>query len=152
MKTHIFVIDLLDNGGVRRRRVTREIEIGDSSNLYEFAEAIVHAYGFEFDHAFGFFSRTGNDYLHSERKYELFADMEDIAADHPESLNVRHTRVSDVWKILGDTMTFLFDYGDEWRFTVQLVRFGVAESKRTYPRILKKTGRAPEQYPAADGE
>jgi Plasmid pRiA4b ORF-3-like protein len=152
MKTHIFVVDLSDNERACRPRVAREIEIGESSNLYEFAEAIVHAYGFELDHAFGFFSRTGNDYLHSERKYELFADMEDIAADHPESLSVRHTKVSDVWKILGDTMTFLFDYGDEWRFTVQLVGFGAAEPKGTYPRILKKTGRAPEQYPAADEE
>jgi Plasmid pRiA4b ORF-3-like protein len=111
---------------------------------------IVGAHRFDFDHAFGYFNRTGNDYLHSERKYELFADMADIAADHPESLSVRHTKVSDVWKFLGDTMTFLFDYGDTWRFTVRLVGFGVAESKRKYPRVLKKTGRAPEQYPAAD--
>jgi Plasmid pRiA4b ORF-3-like protein len=143
---------LSDNDGVRRPRVTREIEVCENSNLHEFAEAIVHTYRFDFDHAFGFFSRTGNDYLHSERKYGFFADMDDIAADHPESLSVRHTKVSDVWKILGDTMTFLFDYGEEWRFTVQLIGFGVAEPKGRYPRILKKTGRAPEQYPAADGE
>ena len=78
--------------------------------------------------------------------------MAEIAGDHPESLSVRHTKVSEVWKILGDTMMFLFDYGDTWRFTVQLVGFGVVDPKGTYPRILKKTGRAPEQYPDIDEE
>lgn len=152
MKTHIFVVNLLKDDAVRRSRVVREIELRPDSNLYDFAEAIVGAYSFDFDHAFGFFSRTGDDYLHSERKYELFADMADCAAEHPESLSVRYTKVSDVWKILGDTTMFLFDYGDTWEFTVQLVGFGAAESKRTYPRVLKKTGIAPEQYPAADEE
>jgi hypothetical protein len=37
---------------------------GDLS-LYDLAEAIVHAYSFDFGHAFGFFNRTGEDYLHS---------------------------------------------------------------------------------------
>ena len=71
MKTYIFVINLLKGQTVSRPRVTREIEVGENSNLYDFAEAIVGAYGFDFDHAFGFFSRTDNDYLYSEFKYEL---------------------------------------------------------------------------------
>ncbi len=49
-------------------------------------------------------------------------------------------------------MMFLFDYGDTRLLTVQLVGFSAAEPKRTYPRVLKKTGIAPEQYPEADEE
>jgi pRiA4b ORF-3-like protein len=152
MKTHIFAVNLLDNHSVRHSRVMREIEVCEDSNLYDLAAAIVSAYGFDFDHAFGFFSRTGDDCFDSERKYELFADMEDIAAEHPESESVQRTKVSEVWKILGTTMLFLFDYGDLWRFKVQLIGFGGAEPKAIYPRILKKTGSPPEQYPAADGQ
>jgi len=152
MKTHIFAVKLLDNHSSRHSRVMREIGLCENSNLYDFAEAIVSAYDFDFDHAFGFFSRTGKDYFDSERKYELFADMDDIAAEHPESESVQRTKVSEAWKILGNTMLFLFDYGDLWLFTVQLVGFGVAEPKGKYPRILKQTGSPPEQYPAVDEE
>jgi Plasmid pRiA4b ORF-3-like protein len=149
MNTHILVVDLVQK---RRSKVVREIEVRSESNLYDLAKAIVAAYGFDFDHAFGFFSRTGEDYFHSERKYELFADMEELAAEHPDSKNVRRTKVSEVWTSPEDKMLFLFDYGDLWRFTVKLVGFGTAEPKRKYPRILKKTGIPPEQYPAFDEE
>lgn len=152
MKTHIFTVKLLENHLTRRPRVVRDIEVREDSSLYDLAEAILDAYGFDFDHAFGFFNQTGEDYSNSDQKYELFADMEDVAADHPESRSVRRTKVAEVWKILGDTMLFLFDYGDMWRFTVQLTGFGVARAKGEYPKILKKTGNPPEQYPAAEEE
>ncbi len=152
MKTFTLTTRLLAGRSRRGARVVRELEVHEDSSLYDLAEAIVHAHGFEFDHAFGFFSRTGDDYLRSERKYELFADMPDIAADHPQSQSVQHTKVSAIWKLLGDSMTFLFDYGDTWQFAVKLIGIGVADPKATYPRILKKTGKAPEQYPPVDEE
>ncbi len=36
--------------------IYREIEIEGSKSLYRLAEAIVAAFGFDFDHAFGFYS------------------------------------------------------------------------------------------------
>lgn len=36
--------------------IYRDIEIEPSKSLYRLAEAIVTAFGFEFDHAFGFYS------------------------------------------------------------------------------------------------
>jgi len=151
MKTLILATKLLQNPLERRTHITRELAVRQDSSLYDLAEAIVNAYGFDFDHAFGFLSRTGDDFLRSERKYELFADM-DIADEHPDSQSVRHTKVSDAWKKLGDTMTFLFDYGDAWRFTVQLIGIGVAEQGRKYPRIIKTEGNAPKRYPVWDVE
>jgi hypothetical protein len=38
-------------------RLYRDIEIDSSCSLYELAEAITRAFGFDFDHAFSFFSR-----------------------------------------------------------------------------------------------
>ena len=43
-------------------------------------------------------------------------------------------------------MVMLFDYGDDWRFTVVLKAWGVQDKKRKYPVILEKKGRAPRQY------
>ena len=44
-------------------------------------------------------------------------------------------------------MLFLFDYGDTWLFVVELIKFGKKEAKKKYPRVVKKVGLAPEQYP-----
>jgi Plasmid pRiA4b ORF-3-like protein len=47
---------------------------------------------------------------------------------------------------------FLFDYGDEWRFGVKLVRRGEVEPGARYPRVLASQGEAPPQYPDLDDE
>lgn len=142
MKTYIFKTSLLEEP-----KVMRQIEVLENPNLYKLAEAITNAYDFNFDHAFGFFSTIGEWYFNSERKYELFADMEDEGIEPTGAASVEKTRISEVWKNIGDKMLFLFDYGDNWRFVVELAGFGEKEMKIKYPRVLKSVGKAPEQYP-----
>jgi hypothetical protein len=48
-------------------------------------------------------------------------------------------------------MLFLFDYGDEWRFKVELIGLGRKE-KAVYPRVVKRVGEAPPQYPDLEDE
>lgn len=143
MKTYIFKTHLF-----RDKKVLREIEVLESSNLYKLAEMIAKSYNFDLDHAFGFFSNIDEQWYKSERKYELFADMEDIEPTGAKS--VKNTKVGEVWKNLGDKMLFLFDYGDTWLFVVELVGLGRKEAKKKYPRVAKKIGLAPEQYPEVD--
>jgi hypothetical protein len=38
-------------------RLYRDMEVDSRRSLYELADAITRAFGFDFDHAFGFFSR-----------------------------------------------------------------------------------------------
>jgi hypothetical protein len=47
-------------------------------------------------------------------------------------------------------MTFLFDYGDEWLFRVEVIGLGEKVAKARYPKVLAKAGAAPEQYPDPD--
>lgn len=143
MKTHIFKISLFCD-----KRIVRKIEVLENSNLYKLAKAIVTAYDFDFDHAFGFFSNISEQWYKSERKYELFADMEDIEPTGAES--VEKTKIGEVWKNLGDKMLFLFDYGDTWLFVIELIGFSKKETKKRYPCVAKKVGLAPEQYPEID--
>lgn len=82
--------------------------------------------------------------IDSERKYELFTDLPDIEPTGAES--VKQTKVKEVWKNIGDKMMFLFDYGDEWKFLVELVNLKQREKNRKYPYLSKKIGRAPRQY------
>jgi len=115
--------------------IYRDVEIEASKSLYRLAEAIVSAFGFDFDHAFGFYSGlTQAAMMRADPRYELFADMGEANSG---ALGVKKTRVAQAFPAVGHTMLFLFDYGDEWRFRVRFVasgkrlEFGVARSPVT---------------------
>lgn len=72
----------------------------------------------------------------------MFEDDSDIQGD------VRTTTVESLGLEPGQSFLYLFDYGDEWRFTVKLSRIGAAsEPGVEYPRIVEVVGEAPPQYP-----
>ena len=128
--------------------IYRDVEIEASKSLYKLAEALVSSFGFDFDHAFGFYSGlTPANMMRTHPKYELFADMGD--AD-PDVSSVKKTKISQAFPAVGHTMLFLFDYGDDWHFRVSLRKSGTKIAKVRYPRIVASQGEAPEQYPDPD--
>jgi len=140
--THVFKISLL-----RLKSIWREIEIDSRATLYDFAAAIVDAFGFEFDHPFGFYSKlTGREALSAVPRYELFADIGEVS----DAGSVKKTRLAEAFRRPKQAMLFVFDYGDNWEFRVELVRFDEKKPQTRYPRLLAKKGRAPEQYPTID--
>ena len=136
--THIFRVSL-------RPRLYREIEIDSGKSPYDLAEAIVRA--FDLDHAFGFYGKLSGNYTASPVRYELFADMEGGSSD---AGSVKRTKVARAFPTVGTTMLFLFDYGDEWRFKVELVGMGKKIPKAHYPKVLATMGKAPPQYQNLD--
>lgn len=131
-----------------QKSIYRDIEIEPSKSLYRLAEAIVKAFGFDFDHAFGFYSGlTPARLTRVDPRYELFADMGE--AD-PGVFSVKKTKVSQAFPAIGHTLIFLFDYGDEWRFRVGLKETGKKQPKVRYPRVVTIRGNAPPQYPDPD--
>lgn len=143
MKTYIFITQFLE-----AKKILREIEVPEKMNLYQLAKAIIGAYGFDFDHAFGFFSKITTDWqlIESEKMYELFADMEDEGIEPTGAKSVEKTKIGEVWEKPGDKMMFLFDYGDDWRWIVTLKGFGEVAANIKYPCVIKKIGKAPKQY------
>ena len=61
--------------------------------------------------------------------------------------SVKKTKISQAFISLGEKMLFLFDYGDEWRFAVELKEIRKTEEKESEPVILESIGKAPAQYP-----
>lgn len=128
--------------------VYRDIEIEASKSLYRLAEGIVSAFGFNFDHAFGFYSGlTDARMMDVPPRYELFADMGEADAG---VIGVKKTKVAQAFPAIGHTLLFLFDYGDEWRFRVTLTKTAEKVAKARYPRVVATRGKAPEQYPEPD--
>jgi hypothetical protein len=137
--THVFRVAL-------EPKLYRDIEIQSGKKLYDLAAAIVAAFGFFFDHPFGFYSLLTGNVQHSPVKYELFADLEDIG-EPSDGLSVERTRISDAFPEIGHKMTFLFDYGDTWLWRIEVIGRRGGEKGVKYPRVVKRVGRAPEQYP-----
>jgi hypothetical protein len=136
-------------------KIHRELEILSGKKLYDPAGAIVRVFGFDFDHPFGFYSNLKGNILKSPVKYELFADMgEDDFAEpgEPKAGSVERTRIADVFGEIGAKMTFLFDYGDDWQFHLEVIGIGRKEAGIKYPRLVKSVGKAPVQYPDPDAE
>jgi hypothetical protein len=124
--------------------VFREIEISSEASLYKLAEAINQVFGFEFDHAFGFYNNLKNPYR-SKTKYELFTDMGEDPTEG--ALSVKKSKVADAFDKDGKRLCFLFDYGDEWRFEVKRLASRDQAAPKSFWKLLKSEGEAPPQYP-----
>ena len=130
-------------------KVYRAFEIADTSSLYTLAQAIVWSFEFDFDHAFGFYSKLKGNIYDSPVRYELFVDM---GESEGEARSVKRTRVAEAFPSVGTTMRFLFDYGDGWEFLVEFVKRKPKEPKVKLPRLLISAGQAPAQYPDPEDE
>jgi hypothetical protein len=85
----------------RRKSIYRDIEIEASDSLYSFARAIIMAFGFDFDHAFGFYTGlTPAKMMREYPRYELFADMGETG---PNVGSVKKTKVAQAFPIIGHT-------------------------------------------------
>ena len=140
--THIFRASL-------RPKLYPEIEIDSGKSLYDLAEGIVRAFDFDLDHAFGFYGKLTGSYTQSPLRYELFADMDGGSSD---ARSVKRTTVAQAFRGVGSKMLFLFDYGDEWRFKVEVIGLGEKVPKARYPKVLAIVGKAPPQYPDLEEE
>lgn len=130
-------------------KVYRAFEIADTSSLYVLAQAIVRSFDFDFDHAFGFYSKLKGNIYDSPVRYELFVDMGEGAG---EAWSVKRTRVVEAFPSVGAKMRFLFDYGDGWEFLVEFVKRKPQKPKVKLPRLLISAGKAPVQYPDPEDE
>jgi hypothetical protein len=138
MKTYIFEIKY------DRFRATAGF-VGEYT-LYDLAETLIEALGFQFDHCFEFCDNLNNPYDSKER-YTLFADIGE-ADDDP---GVKKTPISEVFTE-GRTMLFHFDYGDDWEFLVTCTDIGEETASRRYRKVLSRRGTPPEQYPPCEEE
>jgi hypothetical protein len=124
-------------------KVYRDVELPEACTLYKLAETIVTSFGFDFDHAFGFYSRLRGRFLDSPRRYELFVD---IGEGDEGAKGVERTRATEAFASVGSKMLMLFDYGDEWLFQVELIERKPKEARVRLPQVVASVGKAPAQY------
>ena len=115
--------------------VWRRIAIPGNLDMDWLSSVILNA--FQFDH----------DHLYSFRYKNRFGLETEI--NHPyveEPLFADEVAVQEVLRQPGMSMIFLYDFGDNWEFTVELERIDPVDPRLKKPKILEKHGKAPEQY------
>ena len=146
---YIFNIRLEDCGACDvGENILRKIRIPGDKSLYHFAEMIIRAFGFDFDHCFGFYDNFKRHH-DSERAYELLLDIGEEPLT-PTVKSVKKTKIAQTFQSPGEKMLFLFDYGDEWRFSVELKEIKTGGKGSLKPVVLESIGKAPEQYPPCE--
>ena len=126
--------------------VVRRVAVSGNKTLLHLAQVILDAFDFDCDHCFGFY---GDINKHPGREqtevYEAFVDA-GAEPTNDQAQSVEQTKISSVFKAFGKKMLFVFDYGDDWRFIVELKEIR-EESAEILPRVLNSVGIAPAQYP-----
>jgi hypothetical protein len=121
------------------KSVWRQIAIRADATLEDLASWILTSVNFEEDHLYEFVLRN------------RFGAVERL--QHPdcdEGPWVSQYQVGQLPLDVGQSMQFHFDFGDDWRFDVKLEDVLPVSKKSKTARILKKHGKAPEQYPGCD--
>jgi len=138
---YIIKATLTDRFGNLKGNPSRTIAIGRNKTLYYFAEAIIKAFDFEFDHSFGFYDNLKNIYQ-SNIGFELFADVGE-ESDFP---GVENARIKELFTELDQERLFVFDYGDNWMFRLSFIGIESRIKGGKYPIVIDKYLKAPKQY------
>lgn len=121
--------------------VWRRIGIPDGMTLDDLAYSIVSAFDFDMDHLYSFTYRN---------RLGVPVQIDDPrCAEGPCTLDVH---INQLAMRVGDTMTFLYDFGDNWEFAVRLDRIDPLEAGTDKPVILDAKGDPPRQYGGWDDE
>jgi len=144
-KTIIFKVDYLGHCGCGfKRNVTQKIEVKETQTLDTLHDAIIYK-SFKWDdpHMYSFF--LDNKAYSKNRKMEYTCDFEpDFFGEQPNSSS---TKLEDLNLKQNQKFLFVFDFGDDHHFSINVEGFGEIQKGKRYPLVIEEKGKAPEQYP-----
>jgi hypothetical protein len=116
--------------------VWRVIEIREDQTLGDLHYAIQVAVDFDADHLYSFYM--------SNRAWD---EKTEYSSPYAKGPSARGVKIRDLNLRMKQRFLYLFDYGDDHRFEVQLVEVDPQAPKREdYPRIVESHGEDPVQY------
>lgn len=114
----------------------RTIQLDDMHTLLHMHELILAAFDFDDDHLYAFYM-DGKPF--SKNCYNSRMDFQGPFVDE--------VTIGELYLRVGQSFVYLFDFGDEWTFTVVLESIDDWEGNGQIERtILQSKGESPEQY------
>ena len=114
----------------------RRIVIPGELSLESLADAILQAFDFENDHLYHFEYRDQRG-----QTLQIVCPQIRDANAWTDEVAIQSLPLAD-----GTSMTFLFDYGDDWKFTVKLESVTEDDPTLKEAKVIQSSGRAPAQY------
>ncbi|WP_459930605.1 plasmid pRiA4b ORF-3 family protein [Desulfosporosinus burensis] len=125
--TYLFKVSL-------SRGIWRKINMAAKHSLHQLHLAIQEAFEFDNDHLYSFFM--------DNKKWSY--DRYDSPLD--DGPNAEEVTIGELGLYPGKTILYLFDYGDEWEFKVEVEEINSDKPLPLTPQIVGKRGEAPDQY------
>jgi len=134
--------------------LSRTIEIKGNQTLADLHTAIFLALGREDEHLYEF--DFGDIPRHPDNdRYGLILPIElgfGPEEDEKPVVDAEQTKLDSLRLEPGMCFGYLFDFGDGWYHTIDVVDVGEATAKTRYPRVTESVGDSPPQYVDWDEE
>jgi hypothetical protein len=124
------------------KQIRRDIEIRGDQTLEQLHHAIFEA--------FDRFDEHLHEFQFGKRPFDPKGPNYGIPDPHERKKGYGDTRTTtlDALDLKPDRIFgYLFDFGDEWLHQIQVERIEQAIPTVTYPRVIKRVGKSPPQYP-----
>lgn len=145
-KTIILMVYYLGQcGSGFKREVTRKIELKETHTLDDLREAIIYlSFGWNDPHMYSFHFDNIPYSKDRSKEYSCDAESPDYYGEgKPKSTK---TKLKDLNLKKNQKFLFIFDFGDDHQFGINVEGFGEVERSKKYPLILQEKGKAPRQY------
>ncbi|WP_440948581.1 IS1096 element passenger TnpR family protein [Methanosarcina sp. T3] len=130
--------------------ISRTIQIRGEQTLEDLHEAIFRAFNRFDEHLYEFLLGVGpND---RSAVYSLPADVEFPGLEEEMAGDVRATTIDSLGLEVGIAFGYRFDFGDDWLHQIDVTGIDDYSGKGKYPKITKKVGKSPPQYPDFEDE
>jgi hypothetical protein len=127
--TYIFKVSL--------GKTWRQIGIAGHQTLDALSAIILRAFQFEdTDHLYRFIYKN---------RFGILTEVNHRYVEEPPFTS--EVRIGELPLQVGASLTYNFDFGDDWRFEVRLERIDPTDPKIKKPTIVASHGQAPQQYP-----
>ena len=124
-------------------RIWRIIEIKGTQMLSSLHKAIFNAFDRFDEHLYSFF--MSNIPYDRDSEYML-----PDPHDYRWETDATRIRINTLRLEPGQKFLYLFDYGDNWWHEVEVIKVRKEVPEGQYPRVVKKRGKSPPQYPDED--
>lgn len=130
--------------------MSRTIQIRGEQTLEDLHEAIFKAFNRFDEHLYEFLLGVGPD--DRSAIYSLPAEVEFPCMEEEMAGDVRTTTIDSLGLEVGRAFGYHFDFGDDWLHQIDVTAIEDYSGKGKYPKITKKVGKSPPQYPDEDDE
>ncbi len=127
--------------------ISRTIEIRGNQTLEELHHAIFDAFGRWEEHMYEFqFGKGPMD--PKAPRYVLPSNLKmDMGEGKPAAGRVDQTSLDSLGLKADRSFGYWFDFGDDWWHQIDVMAIEEKATKGKYPKVIKKVGKSPPQYP-----